>query len=333
MNWLSLLLKNIKKPAMPRLPPLKATASLILALLPCLALIWLWWWGPGWQFKQTRPLETLSARWLATVILLLLALSVVGIKIWRRLRQLEKLRLEVELKAVDPALADITRQDSYLHHWKAQLQRHLGTWDYLYQRPWYLVMGNTGSGKTSLIQEGCRLTDIAAPDTLTGEEALPLHLRCWLGEKAVIIDPDGFLIDQISPPDTPKPQLPARLWQALLAWLTENRQRQPLNGIILTVDIHRLLTDNKAQRERVIAALHLRLQDLRLTLHNPLPCYLVLTKLDRLHGFSAAFQSLDRSQRAQILGVTFSLNAQDEHSWRAELAQFWRKNLCFGKYE
>ncbi|MBS9434332.1 type VI secretion system membrane subunit TssM [Photorhabdus hainanensis] len=325
MNWLSLLLKNIKKPAMPRLPPLKATASLILALLPCLALIWLWWWGPGWQFKQTRPLETLSARWLATVIILLLALSVVGIKIWRRLRQLEKLRLEVELKAVDPALADITRQDSYLHHWKAQLQRHLGTWDYLYQRPWYLVMGNTGSGKTSLIQEGCRLTDIAAPDTLTGEEAQPLHLRCWLGEKAVIIDPDGFLIDQISPPDTPKPQLPARLWQALLAWLTENRQRQPLNGIILTVDIHRLLTDNKAQRERVIAALHLRLQDLRLTLHNHLPCYLVLTKLDRLHGFSAAFQSLDRSQRAQILGVTFSLNAQDEHSWRAELAQFWRQ--------
>ncbi|WP_387493482.1 type VI secretion protein IcmF/TssM N-terminal domain-containing protein, partial [Photorhabdus sp. RM96S] len=108
-----------------------------------------------------------------------------------------------------------------------------------------------------LIQEGYRLTDIAAPDTLSGEEALPLHLRCWLGEKAVIIDPDGFLIDQVSPPDTGKPQLPARLWQALLAWLAENRQRQPLNGIILTVDIHRLLTDNKAQREQVIAALHL----------------------------------------------------------------------------
>ncbi|WP_387493626.1 type VI secretion protein IcmF/TssM N-terminal domain-containing protein, partial [Photorhabdus sp. RM96S] len=74
-------------------------------------------------------------------------------------------------------------------------------------------------------------------------------------------------------------------------------------GIILTVDIHRLLTDNKAQREQVIAALHLRLQDLRLTLHHHLPVYLVLTKLDRLHGFSAAFQSLDRPQRAQILGV------------------------------
>ncbi|WP_387696187.1 type VI secretion protein IcmF/TssM N-terminal domain-containing protein, partial [Photorhabdus sp. RM157S] len=152
-----------------------------------------------------------------------------------------------------------------------QLQRHLGTWHYLYQRPWYLMLGNTGSGKTSLIQEGYKLTDIALPDSPKGEEAHPLHLRCWLGEKAVIIDPDGFLIDQISPSDTGKPQLPARLWQSLLTWLTENRQRQPLNGIILTVDTHRLLTDNKAQRERYIAALHLRLQDLRLTLHNPLP--------------------------------------------------------------
>ncbi|WP_338016572.1 hypothetical protein, partial [Photorhabdus laumondii] len=98
---------------------MKATASLILALLPCLALIWLWWWGPGWQFKQTHPLDTLSARWLATVIILLLALSFIGIKIWRRLRQLEKLKLEGELNTVDPVRADITRQDRYLHHWKA----------------------------------------------------------------------------------------------------------------------------------------------------------------------------------------------------------------------
>ncbi|OWO78902.1 hypothetical protein B5C26_22830, partial [Photorhabdus luminescens] len=54
MNWLSLLLKNIKKPAMPRLPPLKAAASLILALLPCLALIWIWWWGPGWHYYYQK---------------------------------------------------------------------------------------------------------------------------------------------------------------------------------------------------------------------------------------------------------------------------------------
>ncbi|OCQ54774.1 hypothetical protein Ppb6_00034 [Photorhabdus australis subsp. thailandensis] len=325
MNWLSLLLKNIKKPAMPRLPPLKATFSLILALLPCLALIWIWWWGPGWQFKQTYPLENLSARWLATAIIIFIVLGFVSTKIWRRLQQLEKLKLDVELKVVDPVLTDIARQDSYLNHWKAQLQRHLGTWDYLYQRPWYLMIGNTSSGKTSLIQEGYKLTDIAAPDALKGEDGLPLHLRCWLGEKAVIIDPDGFLIDQTAMSDSNKPQLPARLWQALLTWLTENRQRQPLNGIILTVDTHRLLTDNKEQRERYIAALHLRLQDLRLTLHNHLPFYLVLTKLDLLHGFGATFQSLDRPQRAQILGVTFSLNATDEDGWRTELAQFWHQ--------
>nr|WP_197535157.1 type VI secretion system membrane subunit TssM [Photorhabdus asymbiotica] len=310
---------------MPRLPPLKATFSLILALLPCLALIWIWWWGPGWQFKQTYPLENLSARWLATAIIIFMVLGFVGTKIWRRLQQLEKLKLDVELKVVDPVLTDIARQDSYLNHWKAQLQRHLGTWDYLYQRPWYLMTGNTGSGKTSLIQEGYKLTDIAAPDALKGEDGLPLHLRCWLGEKAVILDPDGFLIDQTAMSDSDKPQLPARLWQALLTWLTENRQRQPLNGIILTVDTHRLLTDNKEQRERYIAALHLRLQDLRLTLHNHLPFYLVLTKLDLLHGFGAAFQSLDRPQRAQILGVTFSLNAADEDGWRTELAQFWHQ--------
>ncbi len=331
MKWPSLSSLAPLKSALPALakfkslPRLKALMALILALIPCLLLIAVWWWGPEWKIRNDYPLESLAARWLATAIIIMMVLFWVGMKAWRRLRTLEKLNLDVELKVVDPVRVDIEYQDRYLDHWKSQLQRHLDSYNYLYERPWYMVIGSQKSGKTSLIKEGHKLSEIAAPEYLRQDADVPLMLRCWLGEKAVIIDPKGQLIDQPVPPDSDKPQINSRLWEALLNWLAENRQRQPLNGVILTVDTLRLLSDNREQRERYVREIHQRLQDIRLTFHSQLPLYLVMTKIDLLHGFEAMFQSLDRKLRDEILGVTFSLNNRDEKAWRSELEQFWKQ--------
>nr|WP_244182493.1 type VI secretion system membrane subunit TssM [Xenorhabdus beddingii] len=299
--------------------------ALMLALIPCLLLIAVWWWGPEWKIRNDYPLDSLAARWLATALIIMLVLCWIGMKAWRRLRTLEKLNLDVELKGVDPVREDIEHQDRYLDHWKSQLQRHLDSHNYLYERPWYMVMGSQKSGKTALIKEGYKLSEIAAPEYLRQDGDVPLLLRCWLGEKAVILDPKGQLIDQPVPLNSDKPQIHPRLWEALLNWLTENRQRQPLNGIILTVDTLRLMTDSREQRERYVREIHQRLQDIRLTFHSQLPLYLVMTKIDLLHGFEAMYQSLDRQLRDQILGVTFSLNNRDEKAWRSELEQFWQQ--------
>ncbi|KMJ44463.1 type VI secretion system membrane subunit TssM [Xenorhabdus khoisanae] len=331
MKWPSLSSLAPLKSALPALskfkslPRLKATMALILALIPCLLLIAVWWWGPEWNIRNDYPLESLAARWLATAIIIMIVLFWIGMKAWRRLRTLEKLNLDVELKVVDPVRVDIEHQDRYLDHWKSQLQRHLDSYNYLYERPWYMVIGSQKSGKTSLIKEGYKLSEIAAPEYLRQDGDIPLMLRCWLGEKAVIIDPKGQLIDQPVPLNSDKPQINSRLWESLLNWLTENRQRQPLNGIILTVDTLRLLTDSREQRERYVREIHQRLQDIRLTFHSQLPLYLVMTKIDLLYGFEAMYQSLDRKLRDEILGVTFSLNNRDEKAWRGELEQFWKQ--------
>ncbi|MDE1475190.1 type VI secretion protein IcmF/TssM N-terminal domain-containing protein, partial [Xenorhabdus bovienii] len=277
MKWPSLSSLAPLKSALPALskfkslPRLKATMALALALIPCLLLIAVWVWGPEWKLRNDTPLDSLAARWLATALIILMVLLWIGIKAWRRLRQLEKLNLDVELKGVDPVRVDIEHQARYLDHWKAQLQRHLDSYNYLYQRPWYMMVGSQQSGKTTLIKEGYKLSDIAAPEYLRQDGDIALRLRCWLGEKAVIIDPDGGLIDQPVPVNSDKPQINSRLWESLLNWLTENRQRQPLNGIILTVDTLRLLTDNREQRDRYVREIHQRLQNLRLTFHSQLP--------------------------------------------------------------
>ncbi|MFG1175219.1 type VI secretion system membrane subunit TssM [Erwiniaceae bacterium CAU 1747] len=311
--------------ARPALPRFKASLSVVVALLACVALIWVWVCGPQWQFRDSHPFETLLSRWLVTALWVLLAVCWLGVKVFRRLQYLETLQLQVKTQTEDPLSADVARQTHYLDAWKRQLQRYLHTPAYLYRLPWYLVIGASESGKSTLIKEGCKLADIAPTERFQAESASDLRVQCWLGEQAVIIDPSGELIQPFTSGQDDRAALNNRLWLSLLSWLPEQRPRQPLNGIILTVDVLKLLTDNKAQREAWTSAISQRLQDLLLTLHCRLPLYVVFSKLDLLYGFAAMYQRLDKAQRESVLGVTFSLKAGDPDIWRSELPQFWQQ--------
>lgn len=310
---------RIARPAIPRL---KASVPVVLALLACVALIWVWVYGPEWQWKDNHPFETLLSRWLVTAIFLLVAVCWLSLKVMKRLQQLEKLQLQVKTQVDDSILASVEQQNQYLDAWKSQLQRHLNTPSYLYRFPWYMVIGARHSGKSTLIKEGYKLTEIMGPGSF---DTTDLRVRCWLGEQAVIIDPASELIEQPTTSTTDKASLNNRLWRGLLSWLVEQRKRQPLNGIILTVNIYQLVTADKTQRESYVADIQQRLQDVRLSVHSQMPLYVVFTKLDLLYGFGAMYQVLDKVQREAVLGVTFSLGAANSEVWRKELQQFWQQ--------
>lgn len=69
----------------------------------------------------------------------------------------------------------------------------------------------------------------------------------------MIFDIDGTLC---APADADI--LHRRLWEHALGWLKEKRARQPLNGIILTLDLPDLLTADKRRREHLLQALRSR---------------------------------------------------------------------------
>lgn len=85
-----------------------------------------------------------------------------------------------------------------------------------------------------------------------------------------------------------------RLREHWLGWLMQTRARQPLNGLILTLDLPDLLTADKSRRETLVQNLRQQLQEIRQSLHCRLPVYVVLTRLDLLTGFAALFHSLDK---------------------------------------
>lgn len=327
MKWLSFAFSNamdyLKKTFITDKPKLKSLFLFFIALIPAIAIIWIWWWGPHFIFYDDYPLKELNARWLASIIIILLVVSWVGFTTWRRMKKLESLKLEVELAIIDPIRHDIDDQNRYLNYWKSQFIKHQnGHTNALYQRPWYFVLGTQNSGKKTLLKNSINTLDIAPTENIVSEHQLPLHLKCLLADNAILLMPEGKLISQPNE-DINKPQRYHRLWHELLSWLNQHRARQPMNGIILTVDILQLLTNNKEENSRFIASLNMRLQEIRTTFNSQLPLYLVLTKLDLLQGFDAMYQSLDAQQRNEILGVTFRLN--NHNNWEKELTAFWDK--------
>ncbi|EES5183733.1 type VI secretion system membrane subunit TssM, partial [Escherichia coli] len=281
-------------------------------------LVWIWWKGPTWTLYEEQWLKPLANRWLATAAWGIIALMWLTVRVMKRLQQLEKQQKQQREEAIDPLSVELNAQQRYLDRWLLRLQRHLDNRRFLWQLPWYMVIGPAGSGKTTLLREGFPSDIIYAPEGSRGAEQR-LYLTPHVGKQAVIFDIDGTLC---APADADI--LHRRLWEHTLGWLKEKRARQPLNGIILTLDLPDLLTADKRRREYLLQTLRSRLQDIRQHLHCQLPVYVVLTRLDLLQGFAALFQSLNRQDRDAILGVTFTRRAHENDDWRTELNAFWQ---------
>src|SRR5690606_20064800 len=146
---------------------------------------------------------------------------------------------------------------------------------------------------------------------------------CWLGDGAVIIDPDGDLLLQAGRGTEDQNEQNAHLWRHLLTWLKAHRRRQPLNGLILTLDLSELARMGTSARHARAQLLRTRLMDIADELHTRLPVYVVLTHVDLLQGAGDFFRQLDTQTRQSILGVSFSPEKTGESSWAGELETFW----------
>lgn len=308
-------LSTLLRPALPRL---KVSAAWLLALAWIVLLVLIWWKGPAWRLYGEHWLKPLANRWLATAVWGLLALVWLTVRVVKRLQQIESQQKQQRQEEQDPLTVAVNRQQRYLDRWLLRLQRHLDSRRYLWELPWYVVTGLAGSGKTALLREGFPADVIYTPDAVRGVEQRA-YITPYVGRQAVVFDIDGALTEQDD-----SDILHRRLREHWLNWLVQKRTRQPLNGLILTLDLPDLLTADKQRHEQLVQLLRTRLQEVRQSLHTRFPVYVVLTKLDLLTGFATWFRTLDRRDRDRILGVTFTRNAHESDAWRTELRAFWQ---------
>jgi len=295
-------------------------------LLWALLLLLVWWLGPLLTLGESKPLQPIWARVVFTLFWLWLILGLLSWREWRSRQRHQVQQHEQAMLEQDPVKPALLSQSTFLDRWLQLLQAQLGAKG-PYSLPWYLMLGLPGSGKSSLLQRSNQPNRLN-PKLEPGLRDLAAQqcLDCWLGEEAVVLDPDGQLLlpEQELPPAERKHE---RLWWQLLGWLSQQRRRQPLNGLILTVDLAWLAQASVSERKAFAQLIRARLQELATSMNARLPLYVALTKLDLLRGFEVVYRQLDKAQRESILGITFTADAMEETRWQAQLDAFWDKWL------
>ena len=169
--------------------------------------------------------------------------------------------------------------------------------DYLYTRPWYVIIGPPGAGKTTaLLNSGLRFP--------IGDQALKgvggtRNLDFWFADEAAMVDTAGRYTTQDS-----DAQVDSRGWTSFLALLKKHRPLQPINGIIVAIGVDELIRSDCAKIDEHARAVRRRMVELRRTLEVAAPVYLMLTKADLLAGFTEYYDDLDVEGRRAVLGAT-----------------------------
>jgi type VI secretion system protein ImpL len=173
----------------------------------------------------------------------------------------------------------------------------------LYELPWYVIIGAPGSGKTTAL----RYSGLKFPlEQRSGRGALrgvggTRNCDWWFTEEAVLLDTAGRYTTQDSDASADSAG-----WAEFLGLLKKYRKRRPLNGVLLAISAHDLITQGQAGREAHVAATRRRLNELNKELGIQLPVYVLVTKCDLLAGFAEYFEDMSQEERAQVFGVTFS---------------------------
>lgn len=273
----------------------------------------IWFFGALIAIGDYRPLESDMARLVACVVVF---------AVWAAFN------LQVNFKAKktdDRMMRDLTqageadkRGDTSadeLRQLRERLQEALSTLrkkagrgrgrSYLYQLPWYMLIGPPGSGKsTALHTSGLNfpLSSTLGRDPLKGVGGTR-NCDWWFTDQAILLDTAGRYTTQDS-----DPQADQKAWMGFLDLLKGYRSRQPVNGAIVVISLADLMAPDPTERLNHARAIRQRLNELYDSFGIRVPVYVLFTKIDLVPGFVEFFDGLGKAEREQVWGMTYPLD-------------------------
>lgn len=262
----------------------------------------------------------IASVWLrATLIGLILGtIAIVQLVKWRRRRRAAQ---EIE-DALTPAEAEgdgkvlAERMQSAL----ATLKKSGGA-SYLYDLPWYVIIGPPGAGKTTALRNsGIEFPLSGAEDAgvVTGFGGTR-YCDWWFAEDAILIDTAGRYTTQDSDRTADESS-----WQSFLDLLKKSRPNQPINGVILAFSVEDMMQATEDDLARHAEIVRARLGEVHEKLRIDFPVYVLFTKADLIAGFREYFSSFSLSRRKAVWGVTFQTKDRKAQTHEQVPAEFDR---------
>ncbi|WP_116087304.1 type VI secretion system membrane subunit TssM [Tropicimonas sp. IMCC34011] len=283
----------------------KILLGTIIVLALVLWAIMVWFAFPLVGFGETRPFDPVWVR-VALIAAVWVTVGIVYLVKFIRRRRAAK---ALEEAMTEPQVSDDGEVLSEkMGEALSVLKQSSGSKSYLYELPWYVIIGPPGAGKTTaLLNSGIKF-----PLAEKGEGAVAgvggtRYCDWWFSEEAVLIDTAGRYTTQDSDAEADKES-----WFSFLKLLKTHRANQPINGVILAISLQEIMTGTPAELDAHAETIRQRLIELNEQLKVDFPVYVLFTKADLISGFMEYFGSFSQSRRQKVWGHTFQTSSKKE---------------------
>lgn len=271
----------------------------------------IWFFGPEFSLMDGHPLASRGAR-IGVIVGLILVLLLIAFVRFLLIRRANSRLIKNLIESDELASLATSDRDEELEIIRERFQHALEVLkeatiggrrggSFLYELPWYVLVGAPGTGKTTILSNSgleFPLSDRFGSEAVQGFGGTR-HCDWWFTDKAVLIDTAGRYTTQDVNRDTDR-----AAWLGFLDILRSHRRRRPINGALLLVSAADLLNRSDTERRMFADTLRRRLQELVKAFEVSVPVYLLITKADLISGFSEFFDDFREDEREQVFGVT-----------------------------
>lgn len=187
--------------------------------------------------------------------------------------------------------------------------------DPVYAFPWFVVLGDRGSGKSSAIKAASPLSSIAS--TADGQGVAPTR-NCdwWFFNDLVLLDTTGRYAFPLADGSD------GAEWREFLSLLKKDRWREPVNGAVVVLGADVLAGRTIENLKEDAGKLRQRVDEMVRQLGTKFPVYLLIAKSDLIPGFTEFFAALPEAVFGQAMGYA---NGDPENS--AQASGFFEKGF------
>ena len=181
----------------------------------------------------------------------------------------------------------------------------------LYVLPWYLMIGEGGSGKSTAIKSA-RLCSPFAGEDCGGSGTHNCDWRFY--DQGILLDTAGRYTVPVDPDHDNEE------WRKFLSLLLKYRKKEPINGLIVALAADKLVNGSSQELENYGRQLRSRIDEMMRSLGISFPVYLLVTKCDLIRGMTQFSDRLPEQSLDQPMGL---VNKEMSTDVPALLERFW----------